>query len=244
MVFQLALAALKWSAASDVQASGFEREGRLHIGPALCRRFWTELLRLVGHQSIPMGVMTVASQDVIPTEMTGCRVVSCSRFVAWLGLETMEAMEANLLLRRRKRHVQIRVSSHCCSGGSPSLRHSELGPSASKNVRGVFQTSRCLVNSRSKEKGRLMILEMPRRLFVPTLQVAQSRFCFETHGRFFALSEVSRLPLDHGHFHQMSPPVAWRLTDLAKSEMVVVDVWNQANHLWTTLIFVPWRLME
>jgi hypothetical protein len=109
--FQLDLGVLNCSMVSHVQASGFEGEGRLHIGlAAVCRQFCTKLLRLVGHQSIPIAVMTVVSQDVNPTEMTDCRVVSCSHFVAQLDLEILEVMEAKLLLWHRKRRVQIRAS--------------------------------------------------------------------------------------------------------------------------------------
>ena len=61
VAFQLDLAVLKYSAAEDAEASGFEREDGLHIGLVVCRQFWTEPLRHVEHQSIPMGVMTVAS---------------------------------------------------------------------------------------------------------------------------------------------------------------------------------------
>lgn len=162
---------------SVVQASGLEREGRLRICPVVCRQFWTVLLRLVVHQSIPIEVLSVASRDVIPTEMTGCRVVSCSRFVAQPGVETLEAMEAKLLLRCRKRHAQIRASSDCCYGRSLSVRLLELeaasegwdrlNSTVSKNVHS--QTSMRLMNSRSKEKGPVMILGMPRRLFVQIL---------------------------------------------------------------------------
>lgn len=126
IVFQLALAALKCSVVSSVQASGFEREGRLHICPVVCRQFWTELPRLVGDQSIPIEVMMVASQDEIPIEMTGCRAVSCSRFASQSGLETLEVMEAKLFLWCRKRYVQIRSSSDCRCGHSLSLRLLEL----------------------------------------------------------------------------------------------------------------------
>jgi len=109
-------------------------------------------------------------------EMTRCRVVSCSSSVVWIGLENSEAMEAKLVLRRMKRHVQIRISSDCWSGRSLSVRLS-VNSSDSKIVRGAFQTFVRAMISRSEEKSRVMMLEVARRHFVPTLQVAQSRYC-------------------------------------------------------------------
>ena len=110
IAFQLALAVLKCLAVPGMQASGFAGEGRLHICLVVCWQFWIKLLGLVGHQSIPIRVMTVVNQGVILTEMIDCRVVSCPHFVTQFGLGTLEVMEAKLLLRCWKHYVQIRTS--------------------------------------------------------------------------------------------------------------------------------------